>query len=309
MSDITVRRLPEKAAVREEHGENMDKKRSIQRKSSKKRGKPMLRFNIWVLFIIFVLSFAACFILYMLAANLNDNFFKEENEPVATQSSDTSDPDAQEPTQAAAPTEPAGSGDAPSITNPVPQSEAVDASYFDNCCLITDKTLLRMKDFGKFNDANIYGNDQLSAAGCNTVRVESSYGTVTPYEIIKLKKPDEVYIMLGSDLGTSSIDEMMENYSSLVNNIKGSLPEIKVYVMQLPPVIYDTETVTNDMVNEYNAKLLDMCNKAGVYCIDTNTALKGESGTLSEEYWDYDTLSLSQKAYETVCGYILTHTS
>ena len=153
------------------------------------------------------------------------------------------------------------------------------------------------------------GNDQLGALNCNSTRVESSYGTVTPYEIIKLKKPGIVYIMLGSDIGVSSTDEMLENYSTLVNNIKGSLPDVKVYVMQLPPVIYDTETVTNDIINDFNNRLLDMCNKAGVYCIDTNTALKGESGTLSEEFWDYDTLSINQAAYDKICGYILTHTS
>ncbi|MBQ8961795.1 MAG: hypothetical protein IJ071_11385 [Ruminococcus sp.] len=284
----------------------MGNKKTIQRKSSKKRGKPMLRFNFWVLFIIFVLSFAACFILYMVAANLNPNFFKDEFEASVSQE-DTSLPDQQEqePTQA----QEAPQEDQPVITNPVPQSAAVDAGYFDSCCMITDSTLLRMGALGKIPQANVLGNDQLNALNCNSTRVESSYGTVTPYEVIKLKKPDQVYIMLGSDIGTSSADEMVASYATLVNNIHASLPELKIYVMQLPPVIYDNETVTNDMINDYNAKLLDMCNKAGVYCIDTNTALKGESGTLSEEYWDYDTLSLSQAAYEQICGYILTHTS
>jgi len=285
----------------------MGNKRTIQRKGSKKRGKPMLRFNFWVLFIIFVLSFAACFVLYMVAANLNPNFFKDEFEASISQDSQVSTADEQATT--AAQEAPQETSEGAGITNPVPQSAAVDASYFESCCLITDKTLLRMGSLGKIPEANVLGNDQLGALNCNSTRVESSYGTVTPYEVVKLKKPSELYIMLGNDLGQGSVDELVASYATLVNNIHASLPELKIYVMQLPPVIYDSDTVTNDMVNDYNAKLLDMCNKAGVYCIDTNTALKGENGTLAEEYWDYDTLSLSQAAYDQVCGYILTHTS
>ena len=56
----------------------MEKNKNIQHRSSKKRKKPKIRFNFWVMFIIFILSFVACFILYMLAVNLNDDFFKDE---------------------------------------------------------------------------------------------------------------------------------------------------------------------------------------------------------------------------------------
>ena len=66
---------------------------------------------------------------------------------------------------------------------------------------------------------------------------------------------------------------------------------------------------SNEKVNDFNNRLLAMCNTIGVHCIDTNTALKNESGALKEDYWSYDTLALSKEAYSAICEYILTHTA
>lgn len=285
----------------------MAKKRTVQRSGKKKRGKPRIRFNFAILIVIFFLSFLTCFILYMTAANLNDDFFEED--VITEQFKHT---EKQSTTAAADVTEQETTtettiAETPLVNNPVPQSEATDISYLDSCCMITDSTLLQMGVSGGFDAKNVFGNAQINAANCMSTKVESNFGTVAVYDIIKNKKPETLYIMLGSDLGTSSADDMIASYTTLVNNLHGSLPDMKIYIMQLPPVIYDSDTKTNEMVNDYNNRLLAMANTLGVYCIDTNTALKNETGSLKEEYWSYDTLSLSEAAYKTISGYILTH--
>ena len=75
--------------------------------------------------IIFVLSFAACFVLYMLAANFNDNFVLEESSIVVeeTPTENTSVQQAEDegsPEPQKKPRE--------SVTNPIPQSSPADAS-------------------------------------------------------------------------------------------------------------------------------------------------------------------------------------
>lgn len=284
----------------------MEKNRNIQRKSIKKRKRPKVRFNFWVMFIIFVLSFAACFVLYMLAANLNDDFFKNEfdNAVVSTQDIDENIPQTAN-TNSTSSDSPENSGS--SITNPVPQSPAAEEDYFDSTCMITDSILIQMGTKGKFNSTNVLGSAELNASNCTTTKIDSSFGNTSVYDIIKDKKPSILYIMLGSDLGTSEVDSMVSNYTMLVNNLHSALPDMKIYVMQIPPVIYDTETLTNDMINDYNNRLLAMCNTIGVYCIDTNTALKAENGMLSEEYWSYETLTLSAIGYNKIYEYLLTH--
>ncbi|MDE5556162.1 MAG: hypothetical protein K2J32_00515, partial [Ruminococcus sp.] len=48
------------------------------RKKSKNLKRPKIKFNFGVLLIIFILSFTACFALYMTASNLNEDFFTDD---------------------------------------------------------------------------------------------------------------------------------------------------------------------------------------------------------------------------------------
>ncbi len=293
----------------------MDKKRNVQKRGTKKRSKPKLRFRFGTLVVIFILGFASCFVIYMIAANFNDDFFVDEFDKTLAELENEGEQDAasstepEEPSAAEDDPAPTENADTAPVVNPVPESAAADSSYFENCCLVTDNTLAGMKSYGKFAEANVFTDPQLGAASCNSAKVESSFGYLTPYEIIKDKKPSVLYIMLGSDLGTSDSDEMIANYTAFVNNLHTSLPSMKIYVMQLPPAIYDSDTVSNEKINTFNTQLLAMCNTLGVYCIDTNTALKSEEGKLPEDYWSYETLSLSEAGLKAVSDYILTHVS
>lgn len=293
----------------------MGKGKAVQQKKMKKRRKPRLRFRFGTLVVIFILGFAACFIIYMVAANANDDFFVDEFDKTIAElenegKQNTTDAVGSEvPGAAEGGTSPTENVTPSPVVNPVPESEAQKDEYFADCCLVTDSTLAAMKSFGKFAEGNVFTAPELTAAVCNSAKVESSFGYLTPYEIIKDKKPSVLYIMLGSDLGVSDRDEMIANYTTFVNNLHTSLPSMKIYVMQLPPVIYDSDVVTNEMVNTFNTQLLAMCNTLGVYCIDTNTALKSEEGKLAEDYWSYETLTLSEAGLKAVSDYILTHIS
>ena len=282
----------------------MEKKRTVQRISNKKRGKPKVRFNFMIIVIIVLLTFAACFVFYMISANINGDALDDDDDsavPQTTASAEVQDgtepqTDSQQPV-----TEAQGN-----ITYPLPQSEEADSSYFDNCCLITDSTLLSMSKYTDLKD--VLGSSSLGAGNCNEMTISSTYGNVTPYQTIQLKKPGSLYIMLGSDLGAAAADDLIQSYTTLVSNLHNYLPGMKIYIMQLPPVPAASVTVTNDMVNDYNTKLLNMAKNLGVYCIDTNTALRGADGSISEDCWDSEGNALSSSAYKAIAKYILNHT-
>lgn len=291
-------------------GGYMAKKHNIQKVRTKKQGKPRVRFNFWMLVIIFALSFVGCFGVYMAAANINDNFLDENPKKTVVQSKTTETSTQTASSAGEEGTEPASDGAAPAantVANPVPESAAADASYFESCCLVTDSTLLKMGSTTGLKD--VLGNADLNAASCLTTKISSSYGTLKIYETMKVKKPDILYLMLGSDIGLSPTDAMVQNYTQLVTDLHNDRPDMKIYIMQLPPTAADTETVTNELINTYNSMLLDMANSIGVYCIDTNTALKSADGVLSAEYWSAEESSLTDAAYKAVEGYILTHTA
>jgi hypothetical protein len=115
------------------------------------------------------------------------------------------------------------------------------------------------------------------------------------------------YIMLGSDIGVSDTESMIAAYTSLISSLKTALPDMNIYVMQLPPVLGDNGK--NVLINDYNARLLSMADSLGVYCIDTNTELKDNEGNLSAEYADAETGAVNSTYYDKIVGYILTHTA
>lgn len=284
------------------------KKNTKSRKISdaKRKKHPKIRFNFMILIIIFVLSFAACFALYMVAANLDDNFFPEEEGSAVTAPESPESPTVSTTEEATAAT---GGSDAPAdvIINPVPQSAAVDASYLESCCLITDSTLLMLAENTAFKD--VIGSAELNVAGVNSVKIPTPYGTVTPYEAAKLKKPMNLYIMIGSDVGTSDTSEMIAEYSRFVTNLKSALPDTKIYIMQLPPIASNVGVKTNAAIDDYNSQLLALAKSSGVYCLDTNTDFKSNEGTLRADYIGENSSDLTSDYYNDICGYILTHTT
>lgn len=289
----------------------MAKKKSITRISDKKRGRPKVRFSIWGLILIFALSFSAWFIIYMVSANFNENFFSEEfgedkDEQGKEDKTADSGQESNDVSDGTEDVEPASEGK-DKITNPVSQSEAKSADYLSSCCLVTDSTLIDMAKYTGLKD--VIGSSELNAAGCNTVAIESSYGTKSVYEVLQAKKPEIIYIMLGSDIGTSKMEDMVSEYTEFVKNLRGYLTDADIYIMQLPPVRDDANaTIGNGVINEFNTKLLTIANMHNVYCIDTNTALKGVDGALSDEYRDSVTGELTEVAYKAIADYILCHT-
>ena len=286
----------------------MAKKKSITRISDKKRGRPKIRFSFWGLILIFVLSFSRCFAIYMIAANMNENFWNEEFDKVVVEKKNAKVPNIDDISDTEEKSEEKSENEEvrTSVINPISQSEAKDASYLSSCCLVTDSTLLGIDKFTDLND--VIGSESLSAAGCNSVTIESPYGNKTAYEILQAKKPEKVYIMIGSDISTASVDDMIINYTDFVKNVRGYLSSADIYIMQLPPLRAGAEGISNNTVNEFNTKLLTIANTIGVYCLDTNTALKGVDGNISEEYVDLQNGNLNEKAYKKIVEYILCHT-
>jgi len=289
----------------------MSKKRTVHRVSDSKKNKPFVRFNFWLMVIIFGLSFMTCFVLYMIAANLDDNFFdfessSESSSEVSESNIDDSNDDTLKPSENASESSESIPEGEP-VVNPVPESERADDSYFENTWILTDSTLLDIK----FNTSvtNVLGNSSLNTLNVNESKVESVYGTITAYQNFQIINPENLYIMLGSDIGESSVDDMINSYSNFIADIKSGLPDTKIYIMQIPPVYTDGETLNNDKINDYNSRLIQLADNYSVYCIDTNTILKNNTGTLDEQYYSYDSDSLTSQAYSAVYEYILTHTA
>ena len=191
------------------------------------------------------------------------------------------------------------------MTNPVASSAAQDVSYLDSCMLISGKGLLGMKNVTSLK--NVFGNDTLNAYNCNSTKVETASGVVSISEAVGLLKPANVYIMLEFDPSVA-IEESISSYVSLISAIHTASPDVGIYVMEQPPVLNDTETVSNEIINNYNSQLLSMADRLGVYYLSSGLDLKSAAGALDEQYWSAETGTLTDAAFQLIVGYILSHT-
>ena len=128
----------------------------------------------------------------------------------------------------------------PSAGNPVGESEAVDDSYFDNCVFVGDSITYGLGSYNKVSAKNVYASVGMNISKIDTTTVETEFGEMTVIEALKLKKPQYVYIMLGSNgIYWLSNDAMIKMYSSFIDEIKAELPQTEIIVLSIPPVTAD----------------------------------------------------------------------
>lgn len=95
----------------------------------------------------------------------------------------------------------------------------------------------------------------------------------------------KVYIMLGAmgDLGNYGIDKTMENWAKLIENIREKNPEIRIFIQSCTPLAADTLRLTNQMIDEYNARLKDFAAENDCTYVEIGEHFKDAKGLLSFE--------------------------
>lgn len=273
----------------------MSKNRKKHKISDTKKNKPFLKFNFLILILIFALSFTGCFALYMVSANLDKDFFenKKDSETSSSFITESEDDSLDLSLNEAA---------AKNVSNPVPECSPADESYFEKSMFIADSFIL-----GSENTRlkNVIGSTALNASNLNTAKLDSANGSNTAEELVKAALPENIYILLSNNI--SDISGATGSIDTFITNLMLILPDSDIYIMEAPPVSSQNTEVTNEQINSYNSALLNLANKKSVYCIDTNTLLKNNDGSLNEKYYSADTSSLNQDGVNKICDYVLTH--
>lgn len=122
----------------------------------------------------------------------------------------------------------------------------------------------------------------------------------------------KVYIMLGiNDVVPYGIDGSVGNMETVIEKIRTKSPGITVYVQSATPMTRDGEQVklTNKTLNEYNAKLVELCKDKGYYYIDVASVLKDSAGYLPEKYSSDNYVHFTDEACEIWIDYLRTHTA
>lgn len=207
---------------------------------------------------------------------------------------------------------PAETGADATHDQPVPESAAVDRSYFDDALFIGDSRSEGFKLYSELDNATYYVYKGLSVetVGSKAV-INAPDGTrQTVMNALKQKQFGKVYIMLGiNELGWSSTDIFIQKYAALVEAVKQYNPNAVVYVQSILPVSKKKAgdpVYNNENVNRFNGLIQEMVKQQGVYYVNPAEAVMVD-GMLADEA-SADGVHLNKKYCLIWRDYLATHT-
>ncbi|WP_353097666.1 GDSL-type esterase/lipase family protein [Tissierella praeacuta] len=103
------------------------------------------------------------------------------------------------------------------------------------------------------------------------------------------KKPDNIFIMLGSDDMLMPVDDPKELFitdlTKLINKIKEDLPDSKIYIQSITPVTQEAlaQEPRYEGIEEYNETLKELVTNLAVNYVEIGELVKENPGLYAED--------------------------
>lgn len=197
----------------------------------------------------------------------------------------------------------------------VPESEAVDASWYDDAVFLGDSRLDGFRLYAGPSGAAYFteaGAKTLSIQEKNTERLPD--GSKVPIlKALEGKTFSKIYLNLGmNNLGDYDIQkEFIDAYADDIDRIRAIQPDCDIYLMTLFPVTAEQEAkgsyVNNKAISDLNDCIRSLAAEKGAYLLEVDTLLRDENGDLPAEC-SFDGIHLTPDACKLWRQYLDTHT-
>lgn len=198
-------------------------------------------------------------------------------------------------------------------SRPVPQSPAVDDSYFNDAVFIGDS-----RTQGLITATGLYNATAFTHQGLTVdtafkdliVEIDGQY--YTAIDALSRTQFNKVYIMLGiNETGWIYSSKFIEGYGRIIDAVKAANPEAQIYVQEILPVSNSVSNshdyIKNSKIDEYNQLLQQLADEKQVYFVDTASAVAGADGSLPEDA-AVDGIHLKNSYCQQWLDYLKTHT-
>ncbi len=205
------------------------------------------------------------------------------------------------------------------FTKPVPESDPVDYSYFNDTVFIGDSRtqglLLYSKLTPKFNFA-AQGATTQSIRTKPYIAMVDNQGTRTSYTLAEALAAidgqyNAVYIATGvNELGWNT-NLFIDSFRSLIMTVR-EYTTVPIYIQLILPVTSEyAETsiygVTNEKQREFNIGLIQLASELSVFYLDPCSLCSLEDGSLDPQYASFDGAHISPAANTIIAEYYLNH--
>lgn len=196
----------------------------------------------------------------------------------------------------------------------VPESEAVDDSYFADAVFVGDSRTEGLKMYSGLDSSQFFSSVGMDVDKVFTDQVVSLNGQLlTVAQALEQASYSKVYIMLGmNELGWVYESVFADNYARIIDTIRESHPDATIYVQSILPVSQwkdgSNDIYTNANVVRLQKALVAMCEEKGVNYVNVAEGIQDEQGYLPSESTQ-DGVHLTPKYCQRWMDYLKTHTA
>ena len=220
-----------------------------------------------------------------------------------------------------APNEAALSDGLPSVpaydfSQPAPEGEAVDVSYFDDAAFVGDSRTEGFLIYSGIGRGKNLTSNGLSIFKLDTKKALTIDGTAyTLLEALALEQYGKVYLSLGvNELGTYNDDGFYQSYCEAIDYIRSVQPNAVIYIQGLIPLNEDVIAqttgrtyLTNEHLRVYNSLMQKAAQEKQVVYLDLYSEFVDDSGQLPADA-SKDGVHLRSAWCKQWLAYLETHT-
>lgn len=200
-----------------------------------------------------------------------------------------------------------------SLPCPLPETEAVEDTYFDGAVFLGDSRTEGLSLYSGLKTGYFY-----TAVGATVESVfskknyETEDGEKVPLlDAVAEQDCDKIYIMLGiNELGWSKVKTFHDQYAKLVDRVRADHPEAKIVLQSIPPVSAKQEAkktyVNNARIAEYNQVIRTLAEEKECFFLDVAACLTGGDGLLPKDL-NFDGIHLNPAGCKVWLNYLRTH--
>lgn len=201
----------------------------------------------------------------------------------------------------------------------LPSNGCVNTEYFKNCLFIGDSitqgldmsftdTLMDKAMFSAFKGVGPQGILK------NFTAPNSRGESVAMLDDIFAKNPENIYVLLGTNIMESSDDAaILKYYGDLLDVLRGHYPTVPIYVQSITPVTADTNAKRPQMGNEriraLNNELAKLAHDKKMYFLNLHEALANDADELPDELSGSDGYHLQPAGYHKWVDYLTHYTA
>lgn len=204
--------------------------------------------------------------------------------------------------------------EAPEPWAPVPESPAVEDTYFSDAAFLGDS-----RTQGFFLYSGLKEGSGFYAVGATVESVFSKAAWEEPdgkrvplLDALAEVECGKVYIMLGvNELGWTKVESFRERYAAVIDRVRADHPDAVIVLQSILPVSAAQEAkksyVNNQRILVFNEAIMALAEEKDCPYVNVAEAVATEDGFLRAD-WNFDGVHLNPEGCRAWLAYLRTHT-